>query len=980
MGFGAALALLAANPAIAADDPYLTWWTLHAPHVRVHYSEGLEPIAQRVADLVEGLTPPMSNELGWAPSQVTEIVLTDNTDSANGSATAFPYNTIRLFVTAPDDMSALGDYDDWYLELVSHEYTHILHTDHITGVPAIVNAIVGRTIVPNQSQPRWLLEGLAVVEESRHTTGGRIRSTMFDMFLRGDVIEDRMVTLAQMSNSPRRWPQGNVWYLYGSRFLSWIADTYGTTTLAAVAQDSSGQIIPFGVNRSIRRATGRTYVDLYDAWKQWLQKHYAEQLDAVRARGLREGERITFNGQQSGRPRFVPMPARTTAGYAELLYQRTDAHDRAGFYRVVLDQPQHSRRDLESLVVRTSGTGSASFAPDGSLIYNSVDVWRRVYFFEELMRLPLGTTAPSGMETSIQRLTYGARASDPDVSPDGRSIAYTVTDRGTSYLKLATLTPEGAIANVRTLMGGARYDQAYAPRFSPDGKQIACSVWTRGGFRDVRLVDAESGQFTEVMHDRAMDVQPSYSRDGRWLLYSSDRSGIANVYAYDLGTHETKQVTNVRTGAYQPELSPDGKTLVYVGYTSEGFDLFSMPFEPGRFLTAEPSRIERADGPTQFARGTYEKTRYNPLPSLRPRAISLSYGPGTYGQALSMQVQGADAVGHHALLGAVNVETEELIPYAALSYVYGRLPFNFSSTVFRSIAPRKGYLINDQEPLWRETAIGWTNGLSYSKPGAFDGQSWGLSHSIARFDGDLPVPRMLDPYATVGRDPVRGWLGVMRLAWGYSSAEQYVHSVGPERGMSLTASVDVGNEFTASQYSVYAFSYNATKYTPLPWARHHTLAAHIGGAIAGGDYPRRGLYYVGGFADTKIGELVRNTIFQSAYVLRGYKPVQFIGSQYHLANLEYRFPIANLDWGVQTVPFFLQRVSGVGFLDYGGSFNELDVKNWRDQFHTGVGGELWIDLQLGYHLTLNVRLGYAKGYGQFAEKGGQKYMVLATPF
>src|SRR5439155_13222152 len=113
--------------------------------------------------------------LGHVPTEFTEIVLTDDTDDANGSATAIPYNTIRLFVTAPDDLSPLGDYDDWYLELVTHEYTHIAHTDNISGIPAIVNAVIGKSYAPNQIQPRWILEGLAVVEESQHSSAGPSR-------------------------------------------------------------------------------------------------------------------------------------------------------------------------------------------------------------------------------------------------------------------------------------------------------------------------------------------------------------------------------------------------------------------------------------------------------------------------------------------------------------------------------------------------------------------------------------------------------------------------------------------------------------------------------------------------------------------------------------------------------------------------------------------------------------------------------------
>jgi hypothetical protein len=155
----AALALLVhGHAARAAGDPKLLWKSLETAHFRITYYSTEEEVAQRVATLAESIYLRLLPAVGWAPSERTEVVLTDQTDSANGSATALPYDAITLFVTAPDDMSPLGDVDDWYLDLVTHEFTHILHTDHIEGLPALVNRILGKTLAPNQAQPRWLLE------------------------------------------------------------------------------------------------------------------------------------------------------------------------------------------------------------------------------------------------------------------------------------------------------------------------------------------------------------------------------------------------------------------------------------------------------------------------------------------------------------------------------------------------------------------------------------------------------------------------------------------------------------------------------------------------------------------------------------------------------------------------------------------------------------------------------------------------------
>jgi len=786
--------------------------------------------------------------------------------------------------------------------------------------------------------------------------------------------------LDQMSHSPRRWPQGNVWYLYGSRFLSWIQDIYGYDVFAAVAADTGSQLIPYGLNRNIRRVTGRTYEELFVAWQQYLREHYRKQLDPVYRRGLREGTRLTTRGEWISNPRFVPPAARTQAEHTEVIFHGGNSHDRSGFYRVLMDGSRRAQPLKEPLIVRADGQCSASFLPDGTMIYAALEPWRREYFFNDLHRIGPHQRAPSGTEPSIQRLTFGHRARDPDVSPDGRQIVYVVNTRGTSYLKIADISSEGAIRDSRTLVPSARFEQAYTPRFSPDGKHVAYSVWTRGGYRDIRIVEVATGQFQQLQHDRAMDMQPSYSRDGKYLLFTSDRTGIANIYALELATGALHQVTNVRTGAYQPELSPDGTTLVYVGYTSFGYDLFAMPFEASRFLEPLPYVPERPQAPVEPSRTNWERRPYNPLSTLWPRAITLSYGPGTYGQALTVQTTGSDVAGHHSIALSANFETERTLPHISGRYSYNRLPFAYVSSVFSTLAPRKGYLVNDREPVWYERTIGWTNGLIYAKPRAYEGQNYALSYSIARSGGDLPVGKDLDPYARVGRDPTRGMLGVVRASWTYANTERYAMSVGPERGFSLGAAVDFGDIYTASDYSIYSFTYQTTAYLPMPWLRHHSAAFHLGGGVSAGTYPRRGLYYVGGFMDTNIQDVINNTMFQSGFVLRGYEPISFIGSQYHLANVEYRFPIASVDRGISTLPVFLQRLSGNLFVDYGGAFNTLDTDHPRDQFHTGLGGELLIDLQLGYFGVINSRLGYAKGFGEFAVPGGQTYLAISAPF
>jgi hypothetical protein len=995
VALAAAMALAgAARSARAAGDPALDWRTIETAHFRVHYERGLEPVATRVAEVSEAVHERLVRVLGHTPGTATEIVLTDDTDQANGSASALPYSAIRLFVTAPGDMSPLSDYDDWYTDLVTHEYTHILHTDNISGIPAIVNRVLGKTYAPNQAQPRWVLEGLAVLVESEHTSAGRLRGTLFDMHLRADVLDDNVAGLDRMSSGAHRWPQGNLFYLYGSHFVSWITSLYGPNTMRAVSADYGASLVPWGINRAIRRATGRTYVELYEGFVDHLRRRTAAQVDQVTRRGLREGVRLTRHGNELGYARFVPPAARAVRGREELVYYRNDLDHRTGIYRLPLGELREGGERDEELVARTTDATAPAFGPRGDLYFTSVVRHENVYLREDMFTLPPGAKAPSGDEPERRRLTRGARVSAPDVSPDGKRVVYTVNARGTTSLEIASLTRDGALEGPRALVTSRRFDQAYTPRFSPDGRRVAWSAWSAGGYRDIRVVDVATGAVRSITNDRALDLQPAWSPDGRTLYFASDRTGISNVYAYDVERGALAQVTNVRTGAFQPAVSPDGSTLVYTGYTSKGYDLFAMRLDPARFLEALPAPANRPDPPTDLAVVPMRRHAYDPLPTLGPRAYSFEYKPGSYGgNALTLEASGSDVVGHHNVHLALTADTNAPAPSFTADYTYGRLPFNLSVRLFQAVAPRGGYRINDQQPLYDETSTGVTTGVSYPIVGELSSQGIGLSYTAAAFHGDLPVGADLDPYARVTIPPrQKGTVGVLHLGYGYSSVEGSIATAGPARGVSFSVGLDLADEALASDFTLRAFEYSAAAYLPMPWPGHHTLAIRSAGALSTGTYGRTGVYFVGGY-DLESHDLVdsiESGVFNGAFVVRGYPARAFVGREYLLENLEYRFPIAIVDRGPATLPVFLRRLDGNLFLDYGGAFNELDlgaIDVFHDgylidspQLHAAVGAELWTNLTLGYYLGTQLRLGYARGFGRFALDGGQWYFVASSAF
>lgn len=972
---GACAGLALASRHAEAGDPYLRWSTLTTPHFRITYHSGLEEPAQRVASLAEGIHRRVSSSLGHVPRERTEVLLTDDTDAANGSATVVPYAQVRMYATAPDDMSPLGDYDDWMLELLTHEFAHVVHLDQISGVPALINQLFGRIYAPNQVQPRWIIEGLAVALESEHTGAGRLRSTQFDMYLRADILAGRLATLDQISNPARRWPSGNLWYLYGGKFVGWIAEVYGPETFAAVAADYGASLIPWGINRAIRRVTGRTYPELYRGFRAHLEQRYGEQVRAIRARGLREGTRLTRRGRVAGPPRFVP-PCGRAGEREELLYTVDDGHAPVGIYRLPLASRARAVEDETELVTRTWGR-TLTFDAECGTVFEGVAPSRRRYFFGDLFRLPRGERAPTGLERARARLTVGRRAREPDVSPDGRRIVYVTNHAGSSVLRIADYGADHRPRRERVLVEGLRWEQVYTPRFSPDGRHVAYGVWSQGGYRDLRVITLATGAVRRVTADRAIDQQPVWSPDGAHLYFVSDRTGVANVYRHELASGELRQVTNVLTGAYMPEISPDGATLVYVGYGADGFDLWSMPLEPARHLPAPPEVPERPGlPPADDARWPVEP--YSPWRTVRPRAYEVDLVTGSLGDALLFTTSGADLVGHHAFSGALNVAFDEGEWSGSAAYAYRRLPFDMGLRVFRSTSMRRGYRFGDQEPTFLETYTGASSSIGYSSPGELDGQSLALTYSIGEFDSRLPVGPSADPYSLVTRDPHRGFLGTVSLSWSYVATDGSTYGLGAERGFYASAVADHADTALGSTDSLTALNARGGAYVPLPWGGHHVLAVGAAGGMATGTYPRRGFFATGGFDDTlPLVDAWTDGIQQSAFVLRGYEPAQFVGSSYGLLKSEWRFPVAYVDRGLSTLPAFLRTVSGALFVDWGGAFDRIDLEEPFESFHTGIGAELWLDLVFGYYAPGNLRLGAARGLDSDAPHGWQTYLVVA---
>jgi len=159
----------------------------------------------------------------------------------------------------------------------------------------------------------------------------------------------------------------------------------------------------------------------------------------------------------------------------------------------------------------------------------------------------------------------------PQVSPDGQRIAFGSNRSGTFEVWVSE-------ADGRRPMRLTTFDGPFVgmPRWSPDGKRLAFDGRVDGRAVLYRI-DAAGGPPTGLTDGTTDALAPSWSRDGRWLYFASNREDGWQIWKMPAQGGEAVRVTP--EGGYLGFESMDGKTLYFSKYAVPG--LWSLPAEGG---------------------------------------------------------------------------------------------------------------------------------------------------------------------------------------------------------------------------------------------------------------------------------------------------------------------------------------------------------------------------------------------------------------
>lgn len=933
--------LLLVPPPSLAVAPGHRWRTAESPHFILHFHEGLHPLAQRALRALEEAHERLVPFFGEGPKQKTQVVLTDHTDAANGSATAFGRPQIVLHAAPPDDLSILGDFDDWLFILVAHEYAHVLHLGTTGGATDWLTTLFGNLFNTNAIQPRLFVEGLATYHESLFTSAGRMRSSLADMFLRADFLEDRVLSLGQLTGGPLRWPRGTAWYLYGGSFLAYVAESRGDEALRTYGRSYGSSLLPYLLDPHWKKSTDRSLASLWEEWVEVSRLRYQGQAQAVALRGpVTEAAWTSRFGANTGTPRFA-RDGRTLF-YLEASEIRRP-HLRA------LDLAEGRDRALREV----PATGSLAPLPDGRLLVARPELFRTHRFHGDLFLVG---------EDGETQWTEGLRAWEADASPDGRFAVFVRRARGRSTLMRLDLADEKAEPEALYEPPGER--QLFTPRISPDGRFVAFSQERAGAGRDLYVLSLETREPPRrLTDDDALDLQPAWFPDGERLLFASDRTGIFNLYEISIDGTNVFRRTNVLTGAFQPDVSPDGRWVAWTTYSSRGFDVALAPLESlgrhpvGTHVSTRPDTPQRQDGEL------YPVSEYRPARYLDPLAWT-PYLTLASDVASGVTVWGRDPVGIHAWQLSAGLGFESRMPQAGVGYTYGHWRVQPSL----GVATAERRISFEPDAFERVTTASLS--LGYPLATLRTSQSFVVGYQATLFHG---ARRPTDPL-----QPVRGVASEVRAGWGLASYERPADAVSPEAGLSLSALGRLGSRALGGDFEYRILTAQAGLYLRLPWARHHVLAAIANAGTSGGEIGGRGIFSVGGppYGASAIDTLLRLGVLGES-LLRGYDPGAFVGSEFFLGSLEYRFPVAHLDAAPGWFPFYLGKLSGTLFADAGNAFDR-----WMPELlHPSVGAEIRLSYHLGWGaLDGAFRAGAAWGFDREVGGGLHLYLGFGTYF
>ena len=567
-----ALAALTALLALSAPLAYGQLYGLETEEMTLVYTGKLqEYLVPQVVRSFENSLRFHQGLFDYTPSERIRVLVHDLWDYGNAGARPVPHNNITVGIAPYAMLYDSSPGNERINSSMNHEMVHLVTTDKATRGDRFFRGLFFGKVNPTAEQPismlysylttprwytpRWYLEGLAVYLETWMNGGlGRAIGAYDEMVFRTMVRDQAYVydvVGLESEGTTIDFHVGVNAYLYGTRFVSFLAYRYGNEKLLAWYNRSENS------KRYFTTQFEHVYgFSLTTAWAEWIAWEHGWQeanLELVRQNPITPHRPLTGEALGSVSRAFydpdrqlVYVAVRYPGQVAHLasIDVRTGSIEKlreiigaSGFNVTSLAYDANSRtlfyttnnNNWRHLVAIDVETGKARTlirdARTGDLAFNPADrsLWGVRHFngISTIVRIP----HPYTEWNQVHSLPYGQDVFDLDVSPDGEAL----------------------VASASEISGKQRLVRLNIPR----------------------LLEGDASQ--EVLFDFG-NWSPGnfvFSADGAYLYGTSYYSGVSNVYRYDVERALMQPLSNAESGLFRPVPISDDSLLAFL-YTGKG--------------------------------------------------------------------------------------------------------------------------------------------------------------------------------------------------------------------------------------------------------------------------------------------------------------------------------------------------------------------------------------------------------------------------
>ena len=502
----------------------------------------------------------------WQPWDKTTVLLKDFSDYANAGARASPNNTVLIDVAPLSYTMETFTPGERFFTIVNHEMAHVAQMDvwnrrdafwrnffhgKVSPIQEHPESILYNYLVtPRVNTPRWYLEGGAVFFETWMSGGlGRGQGGFDEMVWRAKVRDnDKFYSPLglEAEGTAIDFQVGVNDYLYGTRFMSYLALKYGPDKFVEWQSRREGSKAFYAAQ--FKQVFGKKLDDVWDDWIAFEHEYQQAALAKLAQYPLTETVKLSPKGLGSISRGYIDT--RTNSLIAAFRFPGT-----IGFVgRMDLATGKLTKlQEIKGMMLYK--VTSVAFDPDARTAYYTEDN----YAFRDLLAVNVDT----GRKRMLQR---DARVGDLVVNPVDKSIWGIRHENG-----LATIVrippPYAGFNQIHTF----KYGQIpFDLDISPDGTKLSASFGEINGTQSVRVWDIATltpdGDPTEVAR---LDMPPAtpegfiFSPDGKSLYGTSYYTGVSNVFRFDMGTQKYDAVSNASTGFFRPMPQPDGSLVAY---------------------------------------------------------------------------------------------------------------------------------------------------------------------------------------------------------------------------------------------------------------------------------------------------------------------------------------------------------------------------------------------------------------------------------